>query len=239
VDVEALLLHIDTLKVERDLNARKLEICKFALEDNNRRAVQGEDMYHNAEIDLWRSNSSLKVLESKIAEMMRHKVVIEEQLGLMKAGAGVSLKPRPISQSDVPNDITDLELHPCSFCNRFFTACDIIVASCRHMYHPFCIASLCAKKNRCVTCGELFHPGWWRSFGFKDLDAELQDKATELDPSKGIEDMKLAFEEDIVVQVPNCEYILLTFYLPTYSCLRCCTLVLRVFNNGAYGAYGA
>ena len=220
MDVEALQLQIDTLKVERDLNARKLEICKFALEDNNRRVVQGEDMYHNAEIDLWRSNSSLKVLEREIAEMIRHKVAIEEQLDLMKVGAGVSLKPRPISHSDVPNDITNLELHPCSFCNKFFTACDIIVASCRHMYHPFCIASLCAKKNRCVTCGELFHPGWWRSFGFKDLDAKLQDEVTELDLPKDIDDLKLTFREDTEVQVPNCEYILITcLFAYLVSCL--------------------
>jgi hypothetical protein len=44
-------------------------------------------MYHNVEIDLWRSNSSLKVLEIDIIEMMRHRVSIEEQLDLMKAGA--------------------------------------------------------------------------------------------------------------------------------------------------------
>lgn len=210
MDAEALLLQIDTLKVERDFNARKLEIAKFALEENKRRAVQGEEMYHNAEIDLWKSNSDLKVLEREISEMMRHRVAIEEQIESMKAGAGVSLQPRPILHTHVPEDITHLELHPCSFCNRFFSACDIIVASCRHMYHPFCIASVCSKKNKCVTCGELFHPGWWRSFGFRDLDAELQDKATELDLPKVIEDLKLTLREDSGVQVPNCEYIMLT-----------------------------
>lgn len=83
MDVDALLLQIDTLKIERDLNARKLEVAKFALEENNRRALQGKDMYHNAEIDLRSSNSSLKVLEREISEMIRHRVAIEEQLDLM------------------------------------------------------------------------------------------------------------------------------------------------------------
>lgn len=41
-DGEPLLLKINALKVEIDHNARKLEITRFALEENNRRAVQGE-----------------------------------------------------------------------------------------------------------------------------------------------------------------------------------------------------
>ena len=124
-------------------------------------------MYQNAELDLWKSNSDLKVLEREITEMKRHRAAIEEQIGSMKTGAGVSLWPRPVVHAQGSGDDTLLELQPCSFCNRCFSSYVIVVASCRHMYHPFCIASLCGKENKCVTCGELFHLNWWRSFGFR------------------------------------------------------------------------
>jgi len=180
------------MKVERDRTARKLEIAQFVLEGDQRRALQEEETYQNVEIELWKANSDSKVLEREITDLAHHRAAIEEQIFSMKASSRVAMWPRPLLHDHTPEDDTHLDLQPCSFCNRFFSAFDIVVASCRHMYHPFCIASLCSKKNQCVTCGEIFHPGWWRSFGFRELDSKLQEKAVELGLSKVISDTKLS-----------------------------------------------
>lgn len=204
-DGEALLLQMNALKVERERNTRKLEIARFALEENSRRAVQGEEMYQNAEIGLWKSNSEFKILERQITEMARRRAAIEEQLKSMKEGGGVSLCPRPVPHGDSEWEDIQLEIQPCSFCNGHFSFFDVVVASCRHLYHPFCIVSLCGKQNRCVTCAETFHPSWWRSFGFRNLEVEFPDTAVQLDFTDVKKEGKLTVEENSGVPVTNCK----------------------------------
>lgn len=205
MDGEALLQQINALKVDRDCNARKLEIARFALEESNKRAMQGKELYQNAKIGLWKSNSNFKVLERQITEMAHRRAAIEDDIHSMEEGARLSVFPRPLPHGNNEWDNTILELQPCSFCNGRFSFFDIIVASCRHLYHPFCIASLCGKQNRCVTCGELFHRSWWPSFGFKNLEVELPETIVELDPTEVRKDMKLGFEDNNRVQVTNCK----------------------------------
>ena len=43
-----------------------------------------------------------------------------------------------------------------------------------------------------MMCGEIFHPSWWRSFDFRELDLELQEKTIELGLLKVISDTKLS-----------------------------------------------
>jgi hypothetical protein len=40
---------------------------------------------------------------------------------------------------------------------------NIVVISCKHTYHPFCL-----------ICGELFHLDWWPSWGFCALDEDMK-----------------------------------------------------------------
>lgn len=205
-DGDSLLLQLNAVKVERDYTGRKLEIAKFSFEENQRRAVQGEEAYQNAEIDLWKANSDFKAVQREITDMSRQRDAIQEQICSMNTGGGVSTWPRPVLNTNTPEDDTHLELQPCSFCNKFFSTFDIVVASCRHMYHPFCIASLCSKKKRCVTCGESFHPSWWRSFGFRDFDLDSQEQAVQLDLPNVVSDLKLSLQEDSGFMGPNGEY---------------------------------
>lgn len=207
-DCELLLSEITNLKAEREAVVRKLEMAQFTLEDNTKRAIQGENLYHDAEIELWKSSSDIVTLQREIVELSRHRDAIVEQIASMKLGGGVSLWPRPVLHPHMLEDSISsgqLEVQPCSYCNRYFTANDIVIASCMHFYHPFCIAKVCAIKNRCVTCGEIFHPGWWRSFGFRDLDAELEEKAIMLDLTKAKADLKQSLQEDSGLQIHNCK----------------------------------
>jgi hypothetical protein len=55
---------------------------------------------------------------------------------------------------------------------------DIIVCSCRHLYHPFCAALHFKDNNKCANplCGQVVSPEWAKSFGFREFDAELLEK---------------------------------------------------------------
>jgi len=109
-------------------------------------------------------------------DIARHRNAIEEHILAMKASATVQEYQLGLNLFYMPTlhrMILILNSNLAPFAIDFFFAFDIVVASCRHMYHPFCIASLCSKKNRCVTCGELFNLGWWWCFAFKDLDVDL------------------------------------------------------------------
>jgi hypothetical protein len=82
-----------------------------------------------------------------------------------------------------------INLDPCSFCNRWYTLFDVVMASCKHLYHPFCIAKLLESQKECVVCKEAFHPLWQRLFGFRLLGIDVQDHATKASMSKNMEEL--------------------------------------------------
>jgi hypothetical protein len=49
----------------------------------------------------------------------------------------------------------------CEFCNRGFHSHDIVVASYKHTFYPFCLAKILKDNNKCLICGEILHPNWW------------------------------------------------------------------------------
>lgn len=71
----------------------------------------------------------------------------------------------------------------CSFCRFAFPNHDIVVAGCKHLYHPWCAYSVFGKGNKCVqkNCGATVHPSWYQSFGWGIPSAELEQEGLELD----------------------------------------------------------
>ena len=81
-------------------------------------------------------------------EVSRHKDVVADQIQYMKEGVGVACWPKPSLHPKMPKEVEGLfELEACSFCNRWYSSFDVVMASCKHFYHPFCIAKLIILKN--------------------------------------------------------------------------------------------
>jgi hypothetical protein len=55
-----------------------------------------------------------------------------------------------------------------------------VVTSYKHTFHSFCLAASLQKSNSYSTCGQILHPDWWISFGFRAQDEEMQALSTAL-----------------------------------------------------------
>jgi hypothetical protein len=67
-----------------------------------------------------------------------------------------------------------ISLNPCEYCNRGYQCHDIAITSCKHAFHPFCLAQVVKSSNRCFICGLILHLDWWRTWGFSNSDEEMQ-----------------------------------------------------------------
>jgi hypothetical protein len=71
----------------------------------------------------------------------------------------------------------------CPICFKWFTTNDIVVASCGHMYHPFCLFTHLQTLITCVVefCPDhVFHPDWWWSMGINILLEEQMQASLDL-----------------------------------------------------------
>ena len=102
----------------------------------------------------------MEVVTRELEEVKRHRDAVADQIQNMKLGGGVACWPKPTLHPDVPEDGFGglFELEPCSFCNRWYTSCDVVMTSCRHFYHPFCITKLIDTQDYCVSCKKSFDP---------------------------------------------------------------------------------
>jgi hypothetical protein len=73
--------------------------------------------------------------------------------------------PAP-STNDLYDDSKIIIITPCCLCSFPFPQNDIILSSCRHLYHPFCASILFVNNSKYLSkyCGEFCHPDWHRSF---------------------------------------------------------------------------
>lgn len=85
----------------------------------------------------------------------------------MEKDGGVSFWPKPILHHAVSiggsKQIDMLTISTCGHCNRGFYCNDIAVTSCKHCFHPFCLAEITRTTSRCAVCNLVFHRDWWRS----------------------------------------------------------------------------
>jgi hypothetical protein len=72
-----------------------------------------------------------------------------------------------------PSFLVEINLTPfnllkaCEFCKARY---DILVTSCKHTYHPFCLCEMLKIENKCFVYGELLQLKWWTNFGFCESD---------------------------------------------------------------------
>jgi hypothetical protein len=71
-----------------------------------------------------------------------------------------------------------IHLKPYEFCERGYTFYDVVVTSCNHTYHPFCLGEMLKNENKHLVCKDLFHLEWWTNYEFCEQDEELQVHAT-------------------------------------------------------------
>ena len=96
---------------------------------------------------------------------------------LKKTGAASVLHPHPMMYESEAGDVpvSALKISSCVVCRYGFEFNDIVVASCRHLYHPWCGATHFKGSNVCADeeCGQIMTPDWSKSFGFKEFDIEM------------------------------------------------------------------
>ena len=85
--------------------------------------------------------------------------------------------PHPMCYSiDLENEVTNLLNHmmvtDCALCCKPFPLHDIIVANCRHLYHPWCALIHFRSNQTCANgdCLAIMSAAWQKSFGFNEVN---------------------------------------------------------------------
>jgi hypothetical protein len=184
------LERLEGLKVERDVLLRNVEFARFNLEESHRRAKKAEDLYENAGNNMCESEGDIEDLRREVNDIRRYRDALADQILKMKNGRGVVCYPQPALHPNQPEDgHTLFELKPCSLCSRWYNSFDVVMFSCKHFYHLFCISKLVDLQHSCVTCNEPFHLEWCRSFGFFALPSDCEDQDTKVCRAKSLEEL--------------------------------------------------
>jgi hypothetical protein len=131
------LKKLEDLRCKRETMARKLEFSKFNLEDSERRAKKAKDLLEDAGLEMWKADADIGVVRRELLELQRHRDVVAHQILNLKRGGGIVCCPKLTIHLDLPEEVLgSFDLEPCSFCNRWYTSFDVVMASCKHFYHP-------------------------------------------------------------------------------------------------------
>ena len=97
-------------------------------------------------------------------------VLIGQYLARLKTGLVDSFSPTPIQRPKEFEKNNLVYVEDCPLCGESFHCNDIVVSSCGHTYHPFCMSSHSLKSNKYIAdfCNEHFDPSWRLSFGFAE-----------------------------------------------------------------------
>jgi hypothetical protein len=93
----------------------------------------------------------------------------------------------PYEPLDPRSDL--LQITHCVFCRCGFLYNDVVVASCRHLYHPWCAMVHFKLHTQCFdsSCNVLMGPEWYKSFGFSKFDKNMEEQVK----LEGCEDARL------------------------------------------------
>lgn len=200
------LKRLEELRSDRDVLSRKLEFAKFSFEDAERKAKRAQDLYEDVGYNMLHSEESIQIVCKEIGHVQRLKDAISDHIVKMKSGGGILCWPKPILHPHTPEDEGgSFHLEPCSFCNRWYNSFDVVMTSCKHFYHPFCIAKLVDTQNFCVTCEMPFHPAWRKSFGFRELQSDLQDHGGQTALVKSMEELSETLKDSFGAPIRECE----------------------------------
>jgi hypothetical protein len=105
------------------------------------------------------------------------KFLTEQVSMLRKKQCGKVLSPHPMCyNSDASSSsLKYLKVVLCSYCSEGFPFNDVVVATCRHVYHPWCLVVHFGRDNLCADklCKGRISPDWLKSFGIKEFDEEM------------------------------------------------------------------
>lgn len=149
-----------------------MELCKADAEKLQLKAyeVLGEAEWTNAEVE-----ARLRTLQAQQARL-------NEESQLLKSGGRASgMQPWPMyypAEPPTENDVKYIAITVCSLCSFPFPNFDIVVASCLHIYHPWCALVIFGKGSKCSMrlCNGDVHPSWHQSFGWRAPSEEMKQK---------------------------------------------------------------
>jgi hypothetical protein len=218
------LKKLDELKCDRDVLARKLDFANFGSDEAKRKAKKAQALYDDVCLDLTMSESDMQAVCQEILEFKRHKEAVADEIEKLKVGAGVHCCPKPcLHPHEVEGFAGPFMLEPCAVCNRWYNSFDVVMASCRHFYHPFCITKLAETQNSCVICNEVFAPAWWTSFGFRKM--QPGEDAARLALQKSVCELSDTMKCSFGIRSPMCKWPH-SFFSKFYFLPRTCALVL-------------
>ncbi len=111
---------------------------------------------------------------------------------------GNSFWPKPILHPSVEENFDKLiyiQIKPCGFCVRGFHCNDIVVTSCRHTFHTFCLSEMLKDNNSCSIRGQVLHLDWWHSFGFIDEDDDMRKSTNDMGLENQWEAMRVSLQK--------------------------------------------
>jgi hypothetical protein len=227
-------------KEKLDSGLAVLKIVVGMAEASKKRAVQGDVLVQETEEDLARIQARILETGKDTVALERQESAVQLQLGLMAKGGGLSLWPKPTLHPLCPRDddfLPQIQLRPCGYCKQWFHCFDVVVTSCKHTFHPFCLAESLRSSNNCVTCGQILHPDWWTSFGFRAQDDDMQGHARSLELEEVHKVMIQAIREPSVAQNrPSKSSILMNSFFPTFG-LKLFLFCLRLLHSCIQESY--
>ena len=146
--------------------------------------------------------------------------MLEEQLealNLQTTSVLVFLHRVPCPIGIPGNKGFEVTVSHCEKCLLGFSFNDVIVCSCRHLYHLFCALMHFTTTNACakVDCSKIILPKWAKSFDFREFDAEMLEKEV-MEGCKDARVQYLVHQCDVALSLcPNIGKFLISYTIPT------------------------
>ena len=166
---KANLAQLQSSDVEHPGNEGKRNVLAELLEDQKRALARKESEAMEKDLGVAECR---RLREHKIRMCEGVKVEIER----IKYGRHTaSLNPVPLVYPDSAfgedhsPERRFLKITKCALCGFNFPKSDIVIASCKHMYHPFCAKVTYESGFKCAAANcsdKLVDPDWHRSFGW-------------------------------------------------------------------------
>ena len=166
-----------SLKIKRDFHERQLLISQELLERQHKRALQGEILYKEFQVQSAKLNDVVDEAREELGKLDTEVTTVGRQTEDIKSIGGITFFPKPIlhpTLSDILDSDSYLYVRPCGWCRRGYYCFDIAVTSCKHMFHPFCLAEAFRETSIFVICRTRLHLDWWLSWDLGPLTLELE-----------------------------------------------------------------
>ncbi len=137
------------------------------------------------------------------------KKVVHTQVQKLEKGEGISFWVKPFLHPNAHPSYLEVNVvilvTICSLCKRGFNFFDIVMGSCKHVYHPFYLAEVIRRIDKCGVCAKVFHLDWWSFWGFCNHAANVKELATQLDLENVHKELWQAIEYNCAMPIVACK----------------------------------